>query len=269
MSDLIRTTAWFLKNNKKRHINMTAGMTLGLFLLFAAKTGMFGGYSNGLQKLEHYNITPIVTLVFVIFSVAIGSNICKDIMTKQQRTYYMMLPAKHGQKFWARILTFALLVFVVYPLAIIPADLLQMLISLVFTGDATSMTALLLDFSATVSDGATAIPPTLYAASLIAMTAWGLSSYILGGFLFRKMPILLTTLAWIVMWIVVGMTGIKIASSIIKQYEYIEVNFLIDKNIAMALMAVAAGTLFTVFNLWLSYKVHKRMSIITNKWLNI
>lgn len=269
MSDLGKTTTWFLMNNKKRYINMLAAVTVGLFLIFAAKTGMFGGYGNGLIPQEYSNTVPIITFVFIAFTIFVGGNICKDIKTKQQRTLYMMLPATHARKFWTRILISALLIFVAFPLSIVSADLLQMLISLIFTGDATSMTALLLNFSDPAYEGVTGLTATLYAVSFITMAAWGTSSYILGGFLFRKIPILLTTLVWIVMWIAIVVTSIKIGSNVIEQYEYIEVDFIMDKNIALSLLSIFAGTLFTVVNLWLSYRVHKRMSIVSNKWLNI
>lgn len=269
MNNFSKTISWFLITNKRAYIKSFLILAVATFVFMAANTGLINGYSGGVHRQGLNTILGLIPTILFIVSLVPAANIIKDLKTKQQRTLYMMLPASNSNKFWARILIAVVSSFVLFPIAVFVADIAQMLVSFIVCGDYVFVTKELIARINSDQFQPHNSYMLLKTLSVIAVTIWGFSSYILGGFVFKKVPGLFTTLIWIIFWILVALSIGTIISHLNHTYNNIEINFILDQELTMSLGAIAISMMFTVLNLWGSYCIHKKMSIITNKWFNI
>ncbi len=277
MNGFLKTIQWSLLTNRRQYINNALGLTIGLFLIMAIQTGMLWGYSGGMIPFGESS-TPAYFAVMIVASAFFAAQVCSDLKGKQLRSQYLMLPTSRRNKYWARVVIAFIQGFVIFVVALIAADVLQMLISLIFTGDAYSATKAFFsdvcgnpfkDSYYNSEEGYPVLTTLIQYVALVAIAAWGFSSYILGGFLFRKMPLLMTTIGWIVFWIVIMAAGTWIAYKFFSSLtDEATVEFWWDADLTINIAVTMTGLLFTVFNLWLSYRKFCRMTISPGKWFN-
>ena len=262
--------------NRRHYVKMTLALTVVYFLIEAAYTGLFTAYTYATGPLDALAAVPMVLGAYIVASACVASTVASDLKTKQQRSLYMMLPASVKDKFWCRILLVTVWGFGISALAVCLADVLQMLLSWIFSGTHASVVSAMgksidsaeLFFSSTC----TASPVTRTVLTILATlssAAWGFSSYVLGGFLFRKMPVVMTSIVWLVFWIAVCIGGVTEVMAIADNYDNVYIEFWWDKDITMCVLSIAACLLFTAFNLWWSYRIHKRMAVISHGLLNL
>ena len=269
MNNFSKTISWFLITNKRAYIKSFLILAVATFVLMAANTGLTSGYSGGVNRLGLNTVLGLIPTILFIASLVPAANIIKDLKTKQQRTLYLMLPASNSNKFWARILIAVVSAFILFPIAVFVADIAQMLVSFIVCGDYVFVTKELIaqvNFTHLQPHSPSMLLSTL---TVIALTMWGFSSYILGGFVFRKVPGLFTTVLWIIFWILVALSIGTIINHLTHTYNNIEIKFMLGQEPTMSLVVIAISMMFTVLNLWGSYCIHNRMSIITHKWFNI
>lgn len=276
MNDFIKTARWSLMTNRRHYVKMTVALTVVYFLIEAAYTGLFTAYTNATGPFDALAAVPMVLGAYIVASACVASTVASDLKTKQQRSLYMMLPASVKYKFWCRILLVTVWGFVVSALAVCLADVLQMLLSWIFSGTHASVVGamgesigsaeLFFCSTCTASPATRTVLTVLWALS---SAAWGFSSYVLGGFLFRKMPVVMTPIAWLVFWIAVCIGGVTVVMAIADNYDNVYIEFWWDKEITMCVLSIAACLLFTAFNLWWSYRIHKRLTVISHGLLNL
>ncbi len=276
MNNFAKTTRWLLITNKRYFVKMAVAFTLCYFLVMAACTGMFSAYRHPVNAFDLQQTVPIILILFVVYSGFVASSVTFGLKTKQQRSLYMMLPASGNEKFWGRVLLAAVWGYAVSALAVCVADVLQMLLSWIFSGTAGSVVATIcksLDLSDSIScDGAVcspAVKAVLGTLFTLSTAAWGFSAYILGGFLFRKTAFIMTTVSWIVFWIVVCSVCVIIPVHILSKYDNVYIEFWWNKEVTLFIASTVASVLFTILNLWLSLRIHKRMTVIGHGMLNI
>lgn len=256
---------WSLLTEKKQYVKYATGLFIVYFLLMGSGTGLFTGYNYPVNPGYVQNAALSCIVAWVVAGGVLTSELFNIVRTKQQRIAFLMLPATNKEKYWSRVAVVMAQGFVLSTICLVAADLVQMLVSLVFSGNAYSIWAHLPhDYSE---------PTTILEnIAIISVCTWSMSAYILGGTVFRRMPFVMTTLVWNVLWILFGIT---IVSFVFKFAEWLE---FFDKyeiefwwgteNTLMCGLAVVA-TAFTVFNMWLSYRLFCRLDINAKKLLNI
>lgn len=276
MNYFAKTMRWLLITNKRYFVKTAVEFTLVYFLVMATCTGIFSAYRHPVNHFDTQNAVPLILILSVVFSGIVASSVTFGLKTKQQRSLYMMLPASGNEKFWSRVLLATVWGYVVSALAVCVADVLQMLLSWIFSGTAGSVVAAIcrsMDLSnipfcdvEAFSPVANGIIATLFTLST---AAWGFSAYILGGFLFRKVPFVMTTISWIVFWIVVCSVCAIIPLYILDNYDNVYIEFWWNKEITLFVASTVVSVLFTTLNLWLSHRIHRRMTAIGHGMLNI
>lgn len=275
MNNFMKTVRWSLITNKRYYIKQAITLCLAFFVIMVAYTGLFTGYKRDVLVSDAVSAVPLVATVYILASGIIASAVMFDLKTKQQRSLYMMLPASNRDKFWSRILLAVILGFVVSALAICVADVLQMLLSWIFTGTHASVVSAMwsspemLCFSCATNCSETSTMDVLVVLMVLASAAWGFSSYILGGFFFRKIPFILTSIAWILFWTVICVGGAALFMKFLDGYDNIYIEFWWDKDITLGVISVIVCLLFTAVNLWLSYRIHNRLTVNCQGLLNI
>ena len=276
MNNFANTMRWLLITNKSYFVKITAAYTLCYFLVMAACTGMFSAYRHPANAFDLQQTVPIISFLFIVLSGYVASSVTFGLKTKQQRSLYMMLPASGNKKFWARVLLAAVWGYAVSALAVCVADILQMLLSWIFSGTAGSVVATMcksLDLSNILScynaDCSPAVNAVLGTLSALSTAAWGFSAYMLGGFLFHKNPFIMTTLSWIVFWVVVCTVCVIFSANILSRYDNVYIEFWWNEKTTLLIASTVVSLLFTILNLWLSFRIHKRMTVICHGMLNI
>lgn len=253
---------------KKQYVKYATGLFIVYFLLMGSGTGLFTGYHYPVSMDSVENVSIACVFAWIVAGGVLTSELFNIVRTKQQRIAFLMLPATNKEKYCSRVVVVMAQGVLLSTAVLVVADMAQMVVSFVFTGDAYSIIRTMM-IGGNDSGGPTTVVEVL---ALVSVCLWSISSYILGGTIFRRMPFVMTTLVWNVLWILFGIT---ILSFVFKFAEWLE---FFDKyeiefwwgteNTLMCGLAVVA-TAFTVFNMWLSYRLFCRLDINAKKLLNI
>ncbi len=245
----------------RRSMLTGALIAFAVYFLLAAPRFFFG--EETVVDLGQGIFWPLA--FFALFG---GAFFYTGIKTKQQRLNLLMLPASNLEKFLGHWLHNLFWFFAMMILGFLAADLLQYLICLI-TGQAQKIcyTLQALRFYAVCFPTFNDSFPGLIA------TLWIHSLYLLGSQLFRKNHWLMTTLALIALSIALSFIFSGVTYLVLDKIigEPIYVSFDIDLfdadqvNWLLRLVLIA----FTIFNVWLSYRLFCRKQIINNRFFNI
>lgn len=265
-----RTFVWNLRMTKKEMLTNAAAMTFAFLVPFIihvlSSIKAPAAYVN--DSLD--SATKMNIFIYCIFFVMGGGYIFKNMKTKEQRITFRMLPATDLEKYVVRVLYATVMWWILGLVAFVLADFLQMLVSLLagidYVGSASpfffSMLLGLEDTNITITNSG---GDSFYVALVIAVYAWSFwaySLYILGGALFRRRQLVLTTLAHFI----IGMALTPVFISFVDKADGESV------RLAATGLAWAAAAVFIIvclINWWLSYRIFRRMQVINNKWLNL
>lgn len=269
MNSFTQTLRWLLLTNKRHYAKSFVYLCVAFFAIMGAHMGMFSFFSHEVNSFDAATAAVTVVLGNILASGIFASEVTFDLKTKQQRTLYLMVPASGNDKFWCRVLTAFLLGFVVSFVATCVADCFQMLLTTIFSGSHASVTAALVSYVySNVTDiyGGNVFYNSLM---LVSMAAWGFSSFLLGGFLFRKMPFVMTCIAWFLFWLIISV--VLTVAAFFMNDKGIQLIITDADGLGPYINAVmsTAGLIFTVFNLWMSHLIHKRMTIVCNRMFNL
>ncbi len=277
MNNFADTIRWSLLTNKRQYIRDFVSLCVAYLFLMGAFTGMFTGYSGGIYEGVAESAAGIMILAWAISTAVAASNLCHDLRTKQQLSLYLMLPASNSHKFWARVLIAVIQAFVLSLIALVLSDVAQMLISLLVTGEYVSITSAIFGLmdnylwidTDVIDTPHSSISIIMQWLTMLSSIVWGFSSYILGGVVFRKIPLVMTTIVWLLFWMILGLGALYTVAQLFEGYYNVELVFLFDKNITIQLISIAISIGFTAFNLWIAYRVFQRYNLSQNKWINI
>ncbi len=266
---------WLAVNRLHDVLKLTVGFAVIFFFLFL----WFGtAHADGHTELMYLNSPALGTFYMVCGLVLMfsGSFVTNDMRTNQDRVNVLMLPAANLEKFVSRCL-FALLSSVVSLfVALVAADVCQMLYRLVSGGGCVSMTGLALSLFA---EATTSIffPYWFEVGVTILLTFFTAHSFcVLGGTLFRRNQWILTVAMSFVLFNVIGC-----AFPIVSAYAE-NINFSLfewsrfvseydsDKVFYCGLVIYDLCMLaLTTLYYWLAYRLFCRIQLKNNKWTNL
>lgn len=269
-----KTMKWSLMTEKKQIIRSF----LGVFVSYLLVELLFVRVRPGGSDAEYmYNIQRIAGVCIFIWCLAGGyftAELFSNLRTKQGRSIFFMLPASNKEKFWSRVALSMFYALVVSTVALIASDLVQMLFTLVVSGRAQSVTNEIitgnhLDFMTTLLNSGTANEYAEWALSIlssIGFTLWLVTSYILGGTFFRKVPVVMTTLVWICLTLILSFIVITIMPHISDINQKIEITFIFGTETTARIVGIIISFMFAFLNLWLAQRMFNRMEVIEKKW---
>ena len=263
------TTRWSLMTYKKGYMKAFIGLFVAFLIIMGFSTGMFFGYKGMTDFGSIVSCCSICILAKVVAGAALTALVFKNMVSKQSRIQFLMLPASNKTKFWSRVVLAIGSGIVIPAVALVCADLVQMGVSLIFADETWSITKHIVQSYTHFEYDANIHISFSEAVSGIAVMCWAVSSYVLGGTVYRKSPFILTTLSWLVFWIVIGLGGGMVMAYFSTHFQNIEVDFVWDPKTTLLWMLTAIALAFTVFNTWASYRIFKRMNAVNNGLTNL
>ena len=252
-------------------------MFLGLMLVFtffsvlACNPFKLEALSDETYKLAFLKISGLIGVISLIIVVLSGSMIISDLKTKQQRIDELALPATNLEKFVARAIGSTLLAVIILVVAFFIADLLQMLINmLLHKGTFASITVAVKDTIMKTRDFD--ITPYMEDSGMSISMAVTLSIltpnafYILGGMLFRKTAWLKTSLALVLLAIIVFSLFVGYAYLVYKYTDYV---VYIPEWASNSWFSVTFNIVQIAVCYYFAYRIYCRLQAINTRWLNI
>ena len=270
------------KTNLYRLIGIYAGFLLVMVFTMSKQAS---SYSDPQVAFQHYcsNVLGAFVLIIGIFGIVYAANIMENMITKEKRIAFLMLPATMIEKFVARFLTvtvgLAVAVFVAASLAEITRYLLLPLFNVPETFHQSVLYNLL---SMASVDGEQIYRGSGYAMNMPyqnwlgelcgwAFLVWSHSLYILGGSYWYKKPFFKTLGTLMLISILFSVLSVHILSWIgddnMRSFsEWLETNFQWMTLNKLLSLGVAFFSAFTMFNWWLSYQLFTRSQVVKPKF---
>ena len=226
----------------------------------------FSGYKEGIADWEGIkDSAEINTIMMAILFLLYASGVLFTTKTRNEFANFMMLPATHAEKFCANIIYQTVIRFVCMIAAIMLADVVQAVISLITTHAAYSLTL------ATVNVIFRSMTGTEWVEGITGALLIH-STFILGGCFFRKRQTLFTILAWILIPLsvtfIVGFVGYGVVS-LADEFNYsITVEIIPGWEKYADIAGYVIMVAWTVLNYWLSYRIFRRLQYINNRFIN-
>lgn len=270
------------KTNLYRLIGIYAGFLLVMVFTMSKQAS---SYSDPQVAFQHYcsNVLGAFVLIIGIFGIVYAANIMENMITKEKRIAFLMLPATMIEKFVARFLTvtvgLAVAVFVAASLAEITRYLLLPLFNVPETFHQSVLYNLL---SMASVDGEQIYRESGYAMNMPyqnwlgelcgwAFLVWSHSLYILGGSYWYKKPFFKTLGTLMLISILCSVLSVHIISWVgndgMRSFaEWLEANSQWMTLNKLLSLGVAFFSAFTMFNWWLSYRLFTRSQVIKPKF---
>ena len=270
------------KTNLYRLIGIYAGFLLVMVFTMSKQAS---SYSDPQVAFQHYcsNVLGAFVLIIGIFGIVYAANIMENMITKEKRIAFLMLPATMIEKFVARFLIvtvgLAVAVFVAASLAEITRYLLLPLFNVPETFHQSVLYNLL---SMASVDGEQIYRGSGYAMNMPyqnwlgelcgwAFFVWSHSLYILGGSYWYKKPFFKTLGTLMLISILCSVLSVHIISWVgndgMRSFaEWLEANFQWVTLNKLLSLGVAFFSAFTMFNWWLSYRLFTRSQVIKPKF---
>ena len=270
------------KTNLYRLIGIYAGFLLVMVFTMSKQAS---SYSDPQVAFQHYcsNVLGAFVLIIGIFGIVYAANIMENMITKEKRIAFLMLPATMIEKFVARFLIvtvgLAVAVFVAASLAEITRYLLLPLFNVPETFHQSVLYNLL---SMASVDGEQIYRGSGYAMNMPyqnwlgelcgwAFLVWSHSLYILGGSYWYKKPFFKTLGTLMLISILCSVLSVHIISWVgndgMRSFaEWLEANSQWMTLNKLLSLGVAFFSAFPMFNWWLSYRLFTRSQVIKPKF---
>ena len=232
------------------------------FTIFDLSRGLGTGATNaGIMTCD-----AILSFMWLYYC----SGVLGNARTRQQRTTALMLPASNSEKFFARIIYCCILMPVLLYVAIVAATGLRMLLELIAGHEniVSGLSFLGLNLHINVNGANLNLFNDFF---MIVNNCWIFSLFVLGGVFFHQRPFIWTTVTLVVVGIVLGTLlfyiGVMIGEDNIKSFltPWFKTMSLETFEFIVSLILTA----FTVFNVWLSYRLFCRLQLVQHKWFNL
>ena len=275
-----------IMENWKTNLNRLIGIYAGFLLVMVfTMSKQASSYSGPQVAFQHYcsNVLGAFVLIIGIFGIVYAANIMENMITKEKRIAFLMLPATMIEKFVARFLIvtvgLAVAVFVAASLAEITRYLLLPLFNVPETFHQSVLYNLL---SMASVDGEQIYRGSGYAMNMPyqnwlgelcgwAFLVWSHSLYILGGSYWYKKPFFKTLGTLMLISILCSVLSVHIISWVgndgMRSFaEWLEANSQWMTLNKLLSLGVAFFSAFTMFNWWLSYRLFTRSQVIKPKF---
>ena len=244
------------------------GLTIGLAFFFMTKLYFERGL---LQEIPIYsNLADVALFVGFVLMMVAGCSIFKNLLSKQNRITFLSLPASNLEKYISRFIWVNVGYAIMFVIAVIFADLLLALFSLMLgLGVHGSVTVTLfaeLFESKTTVLYSRILNPGYFSVMVCTIMLFMQSSWTLLGTLFRKN-------AWLWTLCIQVFLGTSWAMAISGSDSFlIQLWLSFHSTLGHDLffwIHVILGLAASALMYWGSYRIFCRMQVINNKWLNV
>lgn len=222
-----------------------------------------------------HSISGTSMVIAVVLMIVSTSSIYSNMNTKQERIRFLMLPATNLEKYLCRWLQFSIVGTIIIVGSYCAADLCCWMVrSILGHGLGLSMTYFFSDFYHGLffhrvwRDGLIAYYEFNPSECIIFFTL--LSTYHLGGALFRRVPYIFTTLAIIGGGIALTIIGTTITAILLNQWNIPSALDWIESNeFVLPIILYVLPIVWIILCHWLSYRMLTRANVITHKTIGL
>lgn len=227
------------------------------------------------------NITGAFTFIIGIASLVYAANIMENMITKEKRISYLMLPATMIEKFAARFLIVTVGFGVTVVIALSLAEITRYLVLPLFNLPDLFRQSILYNIVSNVfidseqafrSPGAFNMPYHGWLGEICEWTflIWSHSLYILGGNYWYKKPFFKTLGMLMLLSVLCSVVSVHAFSwmgeeSIRNFGEWLETNFQWMTLNKLLSVSIACFSAFTMFNWWLSYRLFTHSQVVKSQ----
>lgn len=264
-----RLLLWDLMANRRQYLALFFAIVIGAFLF--CEFSLFDLWrSNALERLADKQLEVLgdffISLVAMLAVIG-PCSVCPPQRERQKLAAFLSLPASPLEKFVARYLITSLGLVLLAVGALVIAEGVRLAVGLVI-GPHVGGSVL----SYVVNDLAWGLSPDGFISAATDDGGWVFlacvlltamlvhMAYLLGGVLFRRKPLLLTTLAGLAMSYLCYVSGANFFDDML----YTARHSFDGACIVAALLLAVVAALY-----WLSYRLFCRMQITNHKWFNL
>ena len=265
-----QTLKWTVLTEKKSILTAFVAFTVAFLAIQLFSCFTIFDLKRGLGSEATYVGMAVCSLLIGFMGAYYASGVLGNARNSRQRVTALMLPASNLEKFAARLVYCCIVMLLLLYVAVFAATCLRMLLELIAGHD--DITAGLSVFSAgdlkimDMDDDGLGRSTFLY----LAVSWWSTSIFVLGGLFFRTRPFVWTNVTMfvgsLVLFTLLFYIGILIGEDRIKNFF---MNFKDMTFDTFRLIVSLILTAFTVFNVWLSYWLYKRLEVVQHKWFNV
>ena len=243
------------KTNLYRLIGIYAAFALVMILHMWT---MSSGRSSQISFTTYCsNIMGTFVFIIGIASIAYAANIMENMITKEKRIAFLMLPATMIEKFVARFLIVTVGMAAAIIVAASLAEITRYLVLPLFRGSGSALNMSYQNWLGELCGWA--------------FLVWSHSLYILGGSYWYKKPFFKTLGTLMLISILCSVLSVHIISWVgndgMRSFaEWLEDNFQWMTLNKLLSLGVAFFSAFTMFNWWLSYRLFTRSQVIKPKF---
>ena len=198
-----------------------------------------------------------------------ASGVLGNARTGQQRIIALMLPASNVEKFFARLLYCCIIMPLVIYLAVVASTGLRMLFELLagHEGITSGLSYVFSGSTMRFNDNELELFSTFF---YIASSCWSISLFVLGGVFFHQRPFIWTAITIFAVSLLLSTLIFYIGTMIGEDnIEHFLMSFRNMTFETFDLIVSLLLTVFTVFNVWLSYRLYCRLQVVQHKWFNL
>lgn len=271
-----RTLCWMVGTRRHKLLTLFTSSAVVVFIVEGMLAWTFSMVGNMEAEAAIFGMMIFFGLSFCIHWAA--SQTFTDFGDKQTAIIELMHPASNLEKFVA-LWVYQIIVYgAAVTLGVLLGDLLRACLEFVLHGGGSenfsSLIVIVLKGTAQalriMSDPCVTNTIHSYAVCMTVSLFWTHSAYVLGSAFFRNHRFLFTTLALFVLQLMPFMSvwGMAFNPYLTETGDIMYNELLGDSNV----MALNAMTLVYVvliaFNYWLSFRLFKRMQVVSNRWFN-
>lgn len=222
---------------------------------------------HGIQDNIPNGFWVCMVLVVTFGWMVVLSNVMRPMSGKAERIAFLMVPATSLEKYLWRLIFVTVGFVVSFTVALFATDVTYLLLNSIFGWEEyRSLTAMAFGTSLITFENqeGTSGGSWLLTALAYAFTAWGYSFFVLGGTFWRKRAFVKTAgcilLAFLLLLTVMQWVPVAAEHSF---YDWVN-SIMSDEGKATVAVSLLTAVffIFTVFNLWLGYRLFRRSQIV-------
>lgn len=249
---------------EKRHLLRNAIIyTLTLLGISVFFRNIINDNLPSIEAFEYYGMGFCIIAFWVFFAMS-ATEVMNIVRNNTDRMQYLMLPATNLEKFLSRLLHSMVFPLLLFAVALVLADLLHMVVDLIFYHETNSVTLGFLKCIGKQIDMGAEYEGRSIIQVILSFFFYALllnSSMVFGGCVFRKHPFVLSTLTYVLLAILLG----SIVSYIVKNVELTPSN---PTPEYFKYLEYAFGVAVCLLFYWLSYCIFVRLQVKNSKLLN-
>ena len=267
MKRFSRMAGWTLRMELTNMLSVSCGIVFGYFLVMFFKVWPVLKGDGGMDYDGYVEMLLNCSLIFLLYVVLGGAFIFANIDTKERRTAFMMLPASDLEKFLVRSLYASLGWALMSFAAFCAADVLRMAVCMAAGADFVKcaipdlVSILFTGYDVAGNYVVSALEGRAAWLAAVGLFVWTHSFFVLGGTFFRRNPLVLTAVSYL-LWVVLFVT-VNVGTS-----STFNISISIGGPDALLYTMSVLFLGGAAFDWWLGYKLFRRMQVITYKWIN-